>query len=190
MVRQLSTALCHGVVSLWRNALQQTAIARQYNITQGEVSKILKRNAETGVPTLRSCPGRPIKTTRRQGRFLLRMCTGGQFMSAWSLTVQWRNPIGVRVSRMLVYNRLNRAGYCNRIPLRKPLVDQRYFQRRLEWARDHQDLGPQHWRHVVFSDRSDLRCIAMMATSGFADELKNFPMKPAYYPGCSLKAMG
>ena len=78
MVRQLDAAVCYGIIALRRDDLKQRQIAMQYNITQGMLSKILKRNAITGVPTPRPRPGRPLKTTKRQDRLLIRMYTGGR----------------------------------------------------------------------------------------------------------------
>ena len=106
------------------------------------------------MPTPRPRPGRPIKTTKRQHRLLIRLCTGGRTIPTRALRVQWQNAIGVHVSRTLVNSRLVRTGYRARRPLRKPLLSQRHRQRRLAWARDHHRLGPQHWSHVVFSDEA------------------------------------
>lgn len=154
MVRQVSAAVCHGVVALRQHGLKQSDIAHQYHITQGEVSKILTRNAVTGVPTPRPRPGRPIKTTRRQDRLLIRLCTGGRSKPTRALRTEWQNATGIPVSRTLVNSRLVRAGYRARRPLRKPLLKQVHRQRRLQWARDHRHLQPQHWNHVVFSDEA------------------------------------
>ena len=154
MVYQLNAAICHGVVALRQNGLKQREIAAHYHITQGEVSKILKRNAVTGVPTPRARPGRPIKTTRRQDRLLVRLCTAGRYKPTSALRTEWQNAIGVPVSRTLVNGRLIRAGLRSRRPLRKPLLKQGHRQRRLQWARDHLRWGPQHWNHVVFSDEA------------------------------------
>lgn len=154
MVLQLSAAICHGVVALHHNGVKQSAIARQYNISQGTVSKILKRKNETGEPTARPRPGRPLKTTRRQDRLLVRLCYGGRTKPTRVLRTEWQNAIGVPVSRTLVNSRLVRAGYRARRPLRKPLLKQRHRQHRLQWARNHLRLQAQHWSHVIFSDEA------------------------------------
>ena len=154
MVRQLNAAVCHGVVVPRQNGQKQKAIARFYHISQGAVNKILQRNAVTGVPTPMPRPGRPIKTTRRQDRLLVRLCTGGRTQPTSSLRTQWQNAIGIRVSRTLVNGRLVRTGYRARRPLRKPLLKQNHRQRRLQWARDHLRLQQHHWNHVVYSDEA------------------------------------
>ena len=82
MVRQLSDAICHGVVALRQAGWKQRVIAGQYGITQGEVSKILKRNAQKGVPTPVPRLGRPRCTTRRDDRQLRRLVLNGRTKSA------------------------------------------------------------------------------------------------------------
>lgn len=154
MVRQLSNAVCHGVVALRNSGLKQVAIARQLGITQGEVSKILKRNAQRGTPTPIPRPGRPRKTTRRDDRQLMRLVRNGRTKSANVLRAEWQQLTNVPVSRRLVNQRLVRAGYRARRPVRKPMLTRHHRQRRLQWARDHQRLYPQHWNHVIFSDES------------------------------------
>ena len=154
MVRQLDASVCHGVIALRNTGMTQTAIARQYNITQGEVSKILKRNAETGVLTPRPCHGRPFKTTRREDRQLIRLVRNGRTKTASTLKTEWQNAIKKRVSRTLVNTRLIRAGYPARRPLWKPLLSRNHRQRRLQWGRDHRRLLAQQWAHVVFSDEA------------------------------------
>ncbi len=46
----MSAVVTHGVVALRIRGIKQTAIARQYTISQGEVSKILKRMLRMYLP--------------------------------------------------------------------------------------------------------------------------------------------
>lgn len=154
MVRQITREVCFQVVALRNNGVKQREIARQYRITQGAVSKILKRNAENGIPTPRPRPGRPLKTTRRQDRLLVRMCLAGRMKSANTLRREWQNATNLAVSRAVVNRRLVKAGYRARRMIRKPLLTQVHRQRRRQWARDHLRWQPQHWNHVVFSDEA------------------------------------
>ena len=154
MVRQLTAAVCYGVLALRQSGFKQRRIARQYSITQGAVSKILKRHAITGVPTPRPRPGRPLKTTRRQDRYLIRMCAAGRTKTTNTLRAEWQNATNVPVSRTLVNGRLLRAGYHARRPLRKPRLSRRHRERRLQWARNHLNLQREHWNHVIFSDEA------------------------------------
>ena len=117
MVFQLPPHVCHGVVALRAQGLLQVDIAAHYGITQGEVSKILKRNAETGTPTPRPRPGRPQKITICDDCRLIRMSNAGRSKSASTLRTEWQNHINVPVSVSLVKKRLDGAGYYAQRPL-------------------------------------------------------------------------
>ena len=139
---------------MWRMGSKQKVIAQALGIAQGTVSKVLKRNRETGVPTPRARPGRPRKTTEREDRYLLRLCRNGRTKSANTLRAEWLRFTNTPVSRMLVNLRLIRAGYFARRPLKKLLLLQRHRQARMDWARNHLRWRPGHWQHVIFSDES------------------------------------
>ncbi len=134
--------------------MKQRAIGRQYGITQGQVSKILKRNAQRGVPSPIPRPGRPRRTTRRDDRQLHRLVRNGRTKSANQLRAGWQQLTNVPVSRRLVNQRLVQAGYRARRPLRKPRLTRQHCQHRLQWAREHRQWQPGHWNHVIFSDKS------------------------------------
>ena len=50
---------------------QTEVIVQALGLAQGTVSKVLKRNREMVVPTLKARPGRPCKTTEREDRYLV-----------------------------------------------------------------------------------------------------------------------
>ena len=74
---------------MWRMGSKQKIIAHALRIAQRTVSKVLKRNRETGVPTPRARSGRPRKTTEREDRYLLRLCRNGRTKSANTLRAEW-----------------------------------------------------------------------------------------------------
>jgi transposase len=81
----LATSLKSWSVILMKafiDGYKQKVIAQALGIAQGTVSKVLKRNRETGVPTPRARPRRPRKTTERAERYLLRLCRNGRTKSA------------------------------------------------------------------------------------------------------------
>lgn len=154
MRRQLSAALCNRIVGMRQAGSSQGQIARTYRITQGAVSKILKRHRETGLTTPRPRSGRPKKTTERHDRYLLRLCRNGRTRPSSQLRADWMRFTNVPVTTRLVNYRLLNAGYLARRPVRKPLLQQRHRQARLAWARGHLNWRVGHWEHVVFSDES------------------------------------
>ena len=74
---------------MWHMCSKQKAIAQALGIAQGTISKMHKRNRETGVPTPRAKPGRPHTTTEREDLYLLRLCRNGRTKSANTLRTEW-----------------------------------------------------------------------------------------------------
>ena len=73
MGRQLSSHLYRRVIDMRNGGYKQNDISNALGITQGAVSKILKRRRETGTPTPRPRSGRPRRTTAREDRSLQRL---------------------------------------------------------------------------------------------------------------------
>jgi len=111
---------------MWHMCSKQKAIAQALGIAQGTISKMHKRNRETGVPTPRARPGRPHTTTEREDLYLLRLCRNGRTKSANTLRSEWLRFTNTPVSRMLVNLRLIRADYFVRRHLKKHLLLQRH----------------------------------------------------------------
>jgi len=89
MIRHFNQGIYRRLRAMRRMASKQKVIAQVLGIAQGTVSKVLKRNRETGVPTPRARSGRPRKTTEREDRYLLRLCRNGRTKSANNLRDQW-----------------------------------------------------------------------------------------------------
>jgi transposase len=154
MVRNLPKDAYPSIVALRRAGLRQVAIARQLNITQGCVSKVLKRVRRTGKPTPVARPGRPRKTTSADDRLLKLLSLRDRTQSSRNLRHQWMEQINVNVSRRLVNGRLIAAGLRARRPVFKPLLTAMHRQRRREWAERHLRIHTLQWRHVIFSDEA------------------------------------
>ncbi|CAJ1071497.1 hypothetical protein CRYPA_288 [Xyrichtys novacula] len=154
MRRQLSAAICNRIVGMRQAGAKQNAIATALGITQGAVSKILKRHRQTGVPTPRPRSGRPRKTTVREDRYLHRLSRTGRTKTSTQLRNEWMRFTNTPVTSRLVRYRLLNVGYFARRPVWKPLLQRRHRQARLGWAHDHLNWQDGHWRHVVFSDES------------------------------------
>ena len=97
--------------------------------------------------------GRPLATTQRADRRLLRLARRNRFAPSSALLNLWDEP----VSGLTVRRRLCAAGLRPRRPLRRPQLTQRHRQLRLRWAmaRCHfrATTGAQ-WSRIIFSDES------------------------------------
>lgn len=154
MPRRITPNIGWQVVGLHNAGHKQKDIARRLHITQGAASKILARHRRYGDVKPRHSSGRPPKTNARENRLLYRLCLQNRTKSAQTLRDEFQNRTRIRLSRQTVNRRLVKRGLNARRPAKKPLLDQRARNRRLEWARERQNLRLQHWRHVLFTDES------------------------------------
>lgn len=154
MARYRGADLLRQVVALRHRGHRQVDIARSLGLTQGAVSKILKRNRETGTPVQRPRSGRPRISTARQDRWLVMQCRRNRWQTSTHLRQQWRGVLRRPVSTRTVRRRLCRAGYWARRPWRCPGLTLNHRRERRRWARAHRNWALGHWRHAVFADES------------------------------------
>lgn len=94
--------------------------------------------------------GRPLATTQRADRRLLRLARRNRFAPSSALLNLWDEP----VSGLTVRRRLRAAGLRPRRPLRRPQLSQRHRQLRLRWAMARCHFRDAQWARIIFSDES------------------------------------
>ncbi|KAK3530545.1 hypothetical protein QTP86_027909 [Hemibagrus guttatus] len=93
--------------------------------------------------------GRKRCTTNRENRRLMRIVKQNPFKNLSELHKEW-TEVGVKASRATTPRRVKEFGYSCRIPLAKPLLN----QRRLTWAKEKKNWTVAQWSKVLFSDES------------------------------------
>ena len=100
--------------------------------SEGCISKILRRNRETGQPHQRKRGGSMKMSTPQEDRQLLWMVRMNRFISAPCLQmICW---FGRRMSVQTIRRRLLAAGYWSRCPARSPRLTLELRRRRHEWG--------------------------------------------------------
>ena len=103
-----NTAANCEVVGRWQFSRE---VARMLGVSQGCISKILRRNWETGRSHQRKRGGSMKISTPREDRQLLRMVRTNRFISAPRLRMQMIRRFGRRMSVRIIRRRLLAAGY-------------------------------------------------------------------------------
>ena len=142
-----------AIAALSASGMRQVDIATQVGCSQAAVSRILRRNGSN-----RSSCGRKRKTNARDDRKLGRIVKKRRFANSSQISQEW-NESGIQVSRSTTFRRLQEMGYRSRVPVTKPLLSKKQRQKRLQWAREHQDWNAAQWFRVMFSDESKF-CIS------------------------------
>ena len=148
-----NTAANCQVVGRWQFSARST---RMLGVSQRCISKILRRNRETGRPHQRKRGGSIKISAPREDRQLLRMVRTNRFISTPRLRMQMIRRFGRRMSVRTIQRRLLAAGYWSRRPARCPrlTLEHRRRRRRREWGRRHRVWDLRQWRHCIFNDES------------------------------------
>jgi transposase len=154
MPQNLPQQILQRIVRLSADGNSQREVARMLGVSQGCVSKILRRNRETGRPHQRKRGGSMKISTPREDRQLLRMVRTNRFISAPRLRMQMIRRFRRRMSVRTIRRRLLAAGYWSRRPARCPRLTLEHRRRRREWGRRHRVWDHRQWRHCIFSDES------------------------------------
>ncbi len=137
--------------TLHKEGKPQTCIAKEAGCSQSAVSKHVNRK----LSGRKKC-GRKRCTINRENRSLMGIVKQNRFKNLGELHKEWTEA-GVKASRATTHRRVKEFGYSCRIPLVKPLLNQRQRQRRLTWAKEKKNWTVAQWSKIFFSDESKFR---------------------------------
>ena len=154
MPQNLPEQILQRIAKLSVDGNSQREVARVLGVCQGCISKILRRNRETGRPHQRKRGGSMKISTPREDRQLLQMISTNRFISAPRLRMQMIRRFGSQMSVRTIRRQFLAAGYWSRRPARCPRLTLEHRRRRREWGRRHRVWDLRQWRHCIFSDES------------------------------------
>ena len=154
MPQNLPQQILQRIVRLSADGNSQREVARMLGVSQGCISKIWRRNRETGRPHQRKRGGSMKISMPREDLQLFRMVRTNRFFSAPHLQMQMISRFGRQISVRTIRRWLLVAGYWSRRRARCPRLILELRRRRCEWGRRHRVWDLRQWRHCIFSDES------------------------------------
>ena len=116
----------------------------------------IKRFQETGEVKNRLRSGRPLCTSPRERRTLVRLSKLNRFASSTELAAKLKDSTGGKqLAASTVRGILVKHGLRARRPRKKPFLNERQRVRRYRWAREHLNWTDEQWRKVIWSDESN-----------------------------------
>lgn len=138
--------------TLHKEGKPQKVIAKEVGCSQSAVSKHFNRKLSG-----REKCGRKRCISNRDDRSLERIVRKRPFKCVWELHKEWTEA-GVTASRATTHRRILDMGFTCRIPLVKPLLNNKQRQKRLTWAKDKKNWSVAQWSkvllHLIWKPRS------------------------------------
>ncbi|XP_030753008.1 uncharacterized protein LOC115880034 [Sitophilus oryzae] len=148
------------IIALHEEGLSRQQIADRLNLVRSTVSRIIQRYMDTGNVRSRPRLGRPNVTTERQYRYLAQFARRFRSVPIRELRSQFQRTYHRVISSRTISRRLSNAGLRRRPPLRVHLLTLHHKQRRLQWAREHQNWLLPQWKNVIFTDETRIGLIS------------------------------
>ena len=152
----MSAAQHSSIVSLLNEGYSQHQIQAKTGLgkgTVGRISKELEGNKEN------HSGGRPSKLSTRDKYTIIRKVTTGKLDNAIQATKFINSIIPDPVSAQTVRRTLKEAGFRSATKKKVPMLKTTHRQRRLLFARTHENWTVKDWKRVFWSDETKINCI-------------------------------
>lgn len=155
--KYLSEDLRNRVIELKNRGVKQCTIAKSLMISEGAVSKILKKYRTLGATTNRPKSGRPRKTTPFIEKSIKKISLADPHKSSRQIKEEICDNFNINVTDRTVRRRLCEVGLLGRVAVKKPLLSKRNRKNRIRFAQNHLNWTSQNWNTVLWSDESKFK---------------------------------
>lgn len=154
--RDLTSEMKSEILTLLH--LKTMSVRKIARITGASKSTVARmRMLKTTKSRRRGRCGRKLSTTAKEDRILLRSLRRAPLNDAVQLRNEWK-AAGVDVSLSTVQRRLRKFQCRSLVPRRVPQLTTNMKQKRLAFAKAHENWSVEQWRLVCFSDESIFEC--------------------------------
>ena len=147
------------IIALSREGVNNSELSRRYNVQRRTIINVLQKAAEGHTVEDRTRTGRPRAMTARDDRALARLSLRQPTAVSRSLSQDFQLETGLSIAPRTVRRRLRSMDITCRVAKRRPILSRQHRQRRLQWAREHQNLTAEDWNNVIFSDEVPLHMV-------------------------------
>lgn len=152
--KNLTVAIQEAIVIGYKNGLTQSTLAKQFQLHQSTISKVLKREKLHGCVKKPNRPGRPRCTSHLVDRNILRISRDNPRFTASDVMREISAGDSVSVTVRTIRNRLIDGGLRARRPAKKPLISKKNRTARKKYAKEHLSWTAEMWEKVIWSDES------------------------------------
>lgn len=140
------------VVALHEKGFSQRKIANDLKIPRPSIQMIINKYRKYN--TIENMPksGRRKSYTDRELRTLIRLSKANPFFTARQLRAIWK-PLSISSVKLL----LRKNGLFGRISCKKPMLNKKQIQKRLDWAKSYGSWTTKMWSNVIFSDEASIQ---------------------------------
>lgn len=142
------------IVAFAEAGMSSREIAKRVRCNQSTVVRIIKKNLSHGSTERKKGTGRKRKTDERLDRMMMRLSLENRFKTAKEISRDLADSNLAEVSRETVGRRLREKGLWARKPAKKPFLNKKMKQSRLNWGINFKTWTSDDWRKVMFSDES------------------------------------
>ena len=153
--KQLAEIKKAQIIALSDEGYSQVEIARKMECSRKGVQTTIKRYKETKFFENRKGQGRKKYKTTRQDRSLKRASLEDRRKSSSELAAELRVGANKNISARKVRRRLLEVGLKGCKGWKKPYLSQADKKKRLEFAKNHENLTPDDWGKIAWSDESN-----------------------------------
>ena len=136
-------------------------IVKICNVSRSKIDRLKRTVIIEGTEGLKSSRigkcGQKRKTGSTTDRYIQRNAVLDRFLNPFQ-HARILNTANINISHMTVRRRLKEMGFRSIRPGKKPRLTSSMRQKRLQWAREHEQWTLDDWRRVCFSDESHFVC--------------------------------